>query len=82
MVKQKLINYVDARNGKRDYDVIYYNSDVEGKSNALLNLETFDLKIEGVAKIALSDSQQVYIYPKNPGDTDEEGPGFHISPGR
>jgi hypothetical protein len=64
VVKQKLINYVDARNGRRDYDVIYYNSDVEGKSNALLNLETFDLKLEGVAKVALSDSQQVYIYPK------------------
>jgi len=64
-VKEKLFNYVSARNGKTDYDVIFFNSAVTGKSNGLLNLESFDLKIQGVPSVFLSDSQQVYIYPKN-----------------
>jgi hypothetical protein len=63
VVKDKLIHYVDAKNGKADYDIIVMNSEVAGKSNAMLNLENFNLKILGVERVLLSDSQQVYIYP-------------------
>ena len=62
-LKDKLFNYVKARNAKADYDVISYNSTVTDMPNAVLNLETFDLKIQGVPMVALSDSQGVYIYP-------------------
>ncbi len=64
-IKDKLIDYVNARNGKTDYDVIFFNSEVSGTSNGLLNLANFDLKLQGVPRVFLSDSQQVYIYPKN-----------------
>jgi len=64
-VKNKLIDYVKARDGKQDYDVIFFNSDVTGTSNGILNLETFDLKLQGVPSVFLSDSQQVVVYPKN-----------------
>lgn len=64
VVKEKLLHYVDSKNGKSDYDILIINSSVTGKSNALLNLENFDLKILGVDRVLLSDSQQVYIYPR------------------
>jgi hypothetical protein len=62
-IKDKLINYVKARDKKVDYDVIFFNSVVTAKSNGILTLDSFDLVIQGVAKVFLSDSQQVYIYP-------------------
>jgi len=64
-IKDKLFDYVKARNGKVDYDVIFFNSEVSGSSNGILNLISFDLKLQGVPRVFLSDSQQVYIYPKN-----------------
>jgi hypothetical protein len=62
-IKDKLINYVKAKDEKIDYDVIFFNSTVSGKSNGVLSLDSFDLVIQGVPKVFLSDSQQVYIYP-------------------
>jgi len=62
-IKDKLINYVKANDGKVDYDVIFFNSTVTAKSNGILSLDSFDLVIQGVPKVYLSDSQQVYIYP-------------------
>jgi hypothetical protein len=64
-IKNKLYNYVKARDAKADYDVIYFNSFVTNAANGVLNLETFDFKIQGVPMVVLSDSQQVYVYPKN-----------------
>jgi len=62
-IKDKLINYVKARDKKIDYDVIFFNSVVTAKSNGILTLDSFDLVIQGVEKVFLSDSQQVYLYP-------------------
>ncbi len=63
--KDKLYDYIDAKNGKTDYDAIQFGSVVENQSNADLDIKTFDLKIKGVPLVSLSDSQQVYIYPRN-----------------
>jgi hypothetical protein len=65
IIKDKVFNYVNARNGSKDYDVIFFNSAVSNQSNAILNLDSFDLRIQGVPSVYLSDSQQVYIYPTN-----------------
>ena len=62
-IKDKLIDYVKARDKKIDYDVISFNSIVSSKSNGILTLDSFDLVIQGCSKVFLSDSQQVYIYP-------------------
>ena len=62
-VNEKLFNYFKARNGLKDYDVIFFNSLVKAKSNAILGLDSFDLRIRGVPSVFLSDSQQVHIYP-------------------
>lgn len=63
-VKDKLINYVKARIGKADYDEIFFNSNVTNASNAILDLADFDLKVQGVDTVFISDSQRVVIMPR------------------
>ena len=62
-VNDKTFDYRLARAGKKDYDGIEFNSEVKGKSNASLNLLNFDLTINGVRVITLSDSQKVKAVP-------------------
>ena len=64
-ITDKLFDYLNANAGKIDYDVIDFNSVTSGVSNASLNLLNFDLKMNGISRIFLSDSQNVYIYPTN-----------------
>lgn len=63
-VRQKLYDYIAAAAGKIDYDVIIFNSNVKNGDNAELNLVNFDLVLQGVDQILLSDSQNVSIFPK------------------
>ncbi len=66
IIKKKLYDFIDARFGKIDYDVIKFNSVTEDLAhNGVLNLKTYDLEIRGVPQIFLSDSQNVVIYPKH-----------------
>ncbi|NQV02523.1 MAG: hypothetical protein HQ542_07755, partial [Bacteroidia bacterium] len=65
IVKDKLIHYVDASHGNTDYDEIFFNSEMIGESNAILDLDNFDLQLKGVSGFYLSDSQHVYIEPRN-----------------
>lgn len=62
-VKQKLFDYVDAAAKKIDYDVINIYSSIDGSPNAKINLLNYDLSINGIQGIVLSDSQQVVILP-------------------
>ena len=68
-VLAKLHNYLKAKSGKGDYDVISFKSQVPAKYNAkmqinaALNLKTKDLNVLGVPEIILSDSQKVYMFP-------------------
>ncbi len=62
-LRQKLYDYISASAGNIDYDVLLFNSDVEGGDNAQLNLINFDLSLRGVKQILLSDSQNVAIFP-------------------
>lgn len=65
-VKPRVYEYLDARVGKIDYDVIRFNSehDVKGLHNAKLDLTTFELDLVGVARVQVSDSQNVIFYPR------------------
>lgn len=58
--------YIDARMGRIDYDVIQFNSehDVRGLHNASLNLASYDLEMTGVQRIQVSDSQNVVFMPR------------------
>jgi hypothetical protein len=64
IVKDRLIDYLKYKGAKKDYDVLVFNSEQgRNQDNAQINLLNFDLKIYGVERIALSDSQIVYITP-------------------
>jgi hypothetical protein len=62
--KDKIYDYIEANVGKKDFDVIQFNSVVESKDNARLSLINYDLKLEGVSRVFLSDSQNVVVYPE------------------
>jgi len=64
-VLPRLFEYLNARSKKIDYDVIQIKSQVSRSSNAVLDLKSFDLKIRGVPEVSISDSQAVYIYPRD-----------------
>lgn len=64
IIKQKLYDFIDARMGKIDYDVIKFNSVTEDMvHNGIFDLNSYDLAINGVPEIQLSDYQNVKIYP-------------------
>lgn len=64
-VKDKLQEYINAKAGKTDYDVLQFFSKSKNSNNATINLLNYDLKIYGVDRIFLSDSQRVVIFPKD-----------------
>ncbi len=65
VIKDKLFDYLKAKSGKVDYDLLKFNSVISAKSNAEMSLLNFELKMNGIAYVLLSDSQNVYIYPSN-----------------
>jgi hypothetical protein len=65
IIQDRLNEFIEAKSGKRDYDVIRINSETNNISNATLDLVNYDLVLRGVEQVFLSDSQKVYIYPDN-----------------
>ncbi|MFW5751981.1 MAG: hypothetical protein ACOCW8_01440, partial [bacterium] len=64
-VKNKLFNTLDASIGKIDYDVMELVSNTRAPvPNAVLDLKTFDLNINGIPLIELSRIQQVQLAPR------------------
>lgn len=63
LVNEKLYDYIAARAGHIDYDVIQFPSVVRGTANASINLLNYDMTIFGVRQIFMSDSQNVSIFP-------------------
>lgn len=65
IVKDRLNNFLRAKAGLTDYDVIRLESNVTAKPNASININTLDLDVYGVPFVQISDSQEVYIFPYN-----------------
>lgn len=65
-LKPRLYDYLAASINKIDYDVISFSSRVDAPlENAVYNIKTNDLIINGIPEIHVSDSQNVTIYPAN-----------------
>jgi len=65
-IKQRLYDYLSASVNKIDYDVIGFTSQVEAPlDNAYFDLGTYDLTINGIPSIFVSDSQNVVFFPRN-----------------
>ncbi len=65
VINPKVDAYIANFEKKRDFDVIRFVSNSAEGSNARLSLLNYDMEIEGVEAIALSDSQKVGLFPKN-----------------
>lgn len=62
----RLDDYLNAFMGKIDYDVMDLNSRVSAPlENAYININTYDMVINGLPHIQLSTAQNVIIYPDN-----------------
>ncbi len=56
--------FLEAHVGARDSDVLQFHSRTDAsKSNAELSLLNYDLKINGITAVHLSDSQNVRVHP-------------------
>ncbi len=65
-LKDKIKDYIDSYSGKIDYDVLSIFSETKAPvDNAVLDLKTYGLTVNGVKNVFLSDSQKVAIYPYN-----------------
>ncbi|MCH8555654.1 MAG: hypothetical protein LAT76_10875, partial [Schleiferiaceae bacterium] len=64
VLKDKVWDYTNNWEEKRDYDVIRFVSGLSSGANASVSLLSYDMEIRGIDRIALSDSQQVFLYPK------------------
>lgn len=63
--QDKIFEYIENNEKKRDYDVIRFVSNLSQGSNAQLSLLNNDLEITGVSAVALSDSQKVGLFPRD-----------------
>ena len=63
IVKDRFYDFLNAKSGRSDYDVIRLESNVKNTANAKINLQSMSLDVFGVPEVILSDSQEVYIYP-------------------
>lgn len=65
-VKDRFFYTLEARGGKTDYDVIRLNTSTTlRRPNALLDLNSLEMTINGVPEVILSDSQRVNIFPND-----------------
>lgn len=63
-LRTRLHDYIAASVAKVDYDVISIPSNTTAPvENAIFDLRTYDLTINGIPRIFVSDSQNVVIYP-------------------
>jgi hypothetical protein len=75
-VLPRLGEHVLASAKKIDYDVLQFTSNADDGVNGTINLLNYDLALKGVARIILSDSQDVKIYPSDKAVTIKKGRDF------
>ncbi|HOW39604.1 MAG TPA: hypothetical protein PL123_03600 [Bacteroidales bacterium] len=65
-IKQKTKDYLQSFAKRTDYDVMrIYSSTRAPVDNAILDLRNYQLTVNGVTGVMLSDSQKVALYPYN-----------------
>jgi hypothetical protein len=64
-VKDKLFEFADNGRHKHDYDIITLHSVLPGQDNATMNLMNYDITVKGIKSVLLSDTQKVFVFPKN-----------------
>jgi hypothetical protein len=67
VIKDKLFKYIKSAKKLSDYDILTIHSVIPGSANASINLlnNNFDMRIFGVKQMLISDTQKVFVFPKN-----------------
>ena len=79
-VKDRLERYIAAKSKKRDYDVInFLSQEPKNNKNAVLNLNSMELTINGVNEVYVSDVRDVIAVPRNRKIVVKEGRDFSMS---
>ena len=64
-IENRLKDFLLFRAGRKDYDVIQFRSTTPGSiPNAILDLKNYDMQINGVTTVSISDRQNVVFYPE------------------
>ncbi|WP_052345606.1 hypothetical protein [Alkaliflexus imshenetskii] len=64
-IRERLTDFLMFRAGRKDYDVIRFKSTTPGSvPNAIFDLRNYDLSMEGVSAISISDRQNVVFFPQ------------------
>ncbi|MFT5749555.1 MAG: hypothetical protein ACI93S_000816 [Ancylomarina sp.] len=64
-IEDRSSNYISSAMGRQDYDVIRFTSKTEKlEDDATLNLNNFNLQINGVGQVSVSNSQNITFVPK------------------
>ncbi len=64
--RQKLYDYLLANIRRIDYDIIDFSSTTSApQANAILNLNSHELKINGIPRVHISNTQNVNLFPEN-----------------
>lgn len=79
VIKDKLYFYIAASVGKSDYDILEFGSQISGLPNATINLLNYDINMRGVARVSVSDTQQVYVVPYEQELTLQKGRNFSFN---
>lgn len=61
---KKLYHYNSASAGRIDFDIIKFVSRTSQESNAILNISTRELQVNGVNVVILSDTHTVFMVPE------------------
>jgi hypothetical protein len=78
-IKQKTRDYLNSFAKRIDYDILsIYSSTKAPMDNAVLDLKNFNLTVNGVNGVFLSDSQRVAIFPYNRQLVLEKNRSFHF----
>lgn len=63
LLTEKAFHYYSSRRKKTDYDVLSVKSVGPSSHNGVMDMSTYDLTVEGVDKVLLSDSNDVRFFP-------------------
>lgn len=65
VIRDRLRDYLQFRTGEKDYDVIRFKSETPGSQpNAVFDLNNYDMSLNGVSAISISDRQNVVFFPR------------------
>lgn len=66
-IKPRFFDYLKYSKHEKDYDILTIHSVFPNKTNATMSLvnNSYDITIRGVENILLSDTQKVFMFPKN-----------------